>query len=103
MARFILARLCWAIPIIIVILIVNFLIIHLAPGDPVQALVGEFPAPPGYMEQVRHEFGLDQSIWVQLWRYAQNLAIGNLGYSFANRQPVLDLLLVRTGATMTLM
>jgi peptide/nickel transport system permease protein len=103
MGRFVLGRLFWAVPILIAILIVNFLIIHLAPGDPVQALVGEFPAPPGYMDRIRHEFGLDQSIWVQLWRYIENLAVGNLGYSFANRQPVLDLLLVRTGTTMLLM
>jgi peptide/nickel transport system permease protein len=103
MLRFILSRLLWAIPIIILILIVNFLLVHLAPGDPVQALVGDFPAPQSYIDQIRHEFGLDQSIWVQLWRYFENLASGNLGYSFANRQPVLDLLLVRTGATLILM
>jgi len=103
MTRFILSRLFWAVPIIILILAVNFLLVHLAPGDPVQALVGDFPAPQSYINQVRHEFGLDQSIWVQLWRYFENLASGNLGYSFANRQPVLDLLLVRTGATLILM
>ena len=103
MGRFLLARLAWAVPIIAVILIVNFLIIHLAPGDPVQALVGDFPAPPGYLEQIRHDFGLDQSLWVQLLRYGENLARGHLGYSFANRQPVLDLILVRAGMTMVLM
>ena len=64
MGRFLLARLAWTVPILFVILIVNFLIIHLAPGDPVQALVGDFPAPPGYLEQIRHDFGLDQPLWV---------------------------------------
>jgi len=103
MGRFLVARLAWAVPIIVVILIVNFLIIHLAPGDPVQALVGDFPAPPGYIEQIRHDFGLDQSLWVQLVRYGENLARGHLGYSFANRQPVLGLILVRAGTTMILM
>ena len=103
MGRFLLARLAWTIPILIVILIVNFLIIHLAPGDPVQALVGDFPAPPGYLEQIRHDFGLDQSLWVQLVRYGQNLLQGHLGFSFANRQPVLSLLLARAGTTLILM
>ena len=103
MGRFLLARLAWAVPIIVVILIVNFLIIHLAPGDPVQALVGDFPAPAGYIEQIRHDFGLDQPLWVQLLRYGENLARGHLGYSFANRQPVLGLILVRAGMTMVLM
>ena len=103
MARIILARLGWAVPVIGVILVVNFLIIHLAPGDPVQALVGDFPAPPGYLEQVRRDFGLDQPLPVQLWRYGENLLAGNLGYSFANRQPVLGLILARAGTTMILM
>ena len=103
MGRFLATRLAWAIPIIAVILVVNFLIVHLAPGDPVQALVGDFPAPPGYIEQIRHDFGLDQPIWIQLIRYGENLARGNLGYSFANRQPVLGLILVRAGTTMILM
>ena len=103
MARFLLARLAWTVPILFVILVVNFLVIHLAPGDPVQALVGDFPAPPGYLEQIRHDFGLDQSLWVQLVRYGQNLLQGHLGYSFANRQPVLDLILARAGTTLILM
>lgn len=103
MGRFLVTRLVWAVPIIAVILIVNFLIVHLAPGDPVQALVGEFPAPPGYIEQIRHDFGLDQPLWIQLVRYMENLGRGNLGYSFANRQPVLGLILVRAGMTMVLM
>ena len=103
MGRFLLARLAWTVPILIVILIVNFLIIHLAPGDPVQALVGDFPAPPGYLEQIRHDFGLNQSLWVQLVRYGQNLLQGHLGFSFANRQPVLSLLLARAGTTLILM
>jgi peptide/nickel transport system permease protein len=103
MGRFLLARLAWTVPILFVILVVNFLIIHLAPGDPVQALVGDFPAPPGYLEQIRHDFGLDQPLWVQLVRYGQNLLQGHLGYSFANRQPVLDLILARAGTTLVLM
>ena len=77
------------------ILIINFLIVHLVPGDPVQALVGDFPTPPGYIEQVRQEFGLDQPIAHQLGLYLWNLAQGNLGFSFANRQPVLGLILDR--------
>jgi peptide/nickel transport system permease protein len=103
MGRIILARLAWAVPVIGVIVVVNFLIIHLAPGDPVQALVGDFPAPPGYLEQVRRDFGLDQPLPVQLWRYLENLLAGNLGYSFANRQAVLPLLLGRAGITLLLM
>ncbi len=103
MTRYLLSRLAWAVPIVLAILVINFLIIHIVPGDPIQALVGDFPAPPGYAEQVRKEFGLDQPILVQLGLYLQNLATGNLGFSFANRQPVLGLLLDRAVVTLMLM
>ena len=43
MGRYLLVRLAWAIPIVLAIVIINFLIVHIVPGDPVQALVGDFP------------------------------------------------------------
>jgi peptide/nickel transport system permease protein len=103
MGRYLLARLAWAFPIVLAILVINFLIMHLVPGDPVQALVGDFPTPPGYVEQVRQEFGLDKPITRQLGLYLWNLAQGNLGFSFANRQPVLGLILDRARLTLLLM
>ncbi len=74
MGRYLLSRLAWAGPIILAILVINFLIIHLAPGDPIEALVGDFPAPPDYIASVRHQFGLDQPLATQLWLYLVNLA-----------------------------
>jgi len=103
MRRFLLARLGWAVPVILAILVINFLIVHIVPGDPIQALVGDFPAPPGYADQVRHEFGLDRPVATQLGLYLLNLAKGNLGFSFANRQPVLTLVLERAQFTLLLM
>jgi 2-methylcitrate dehydratase PrpD len=47
MGRYLLPRLTWAVPIVLAILVINFLIIHVVRGDPVQALVGDFPTPPG--------------------------------------------------------
>ena len=82
MVRYLLSRLAWAGPVVIAIVIATFLIIHLVPGDPIQALVGDFPTPPGYAEQVRKDFGLDQPLATQLWRYLVNLSQGNLGFSF---------------------
>ena len=103
MRRFLLARLGWAVPVILAILVINFLIVHIVPGDPIQALVGDFPAPPGYADQVRHEFGLDRPVATQLGLYLLNLAKGNLGFSYANRQPVLTLVLERAQFTLLLM
>ena len=103
MARFLLARLGWALPVILAILVINFLIVHIVPGDPIQALVGDFPAPPGYADEIRHEFGLDRPLLTQLGLYLLNLAKGQLGFSFANRQPVLGLILQRSEFTLLLM
>jgi len=85
------------------IVILGFLITHILPGDPVDVLVGDYPAPPEYIAQVRHEFGLDQSLAAQLWLYLANLARGNLGFSFLNREPVLSLVVHRAGVTLLLM
>jgi ABC-type dipeptide/oligopeptide/nickel transport system permease component len=103
MWRYLFARLAWALPIVATIVVISFLIIRIVPGDPLQALVGDFPAPPDYIAQVRHQFGLDASIPRQLWLYAGNVAHGNLGFSFANRQPVLELVLARARLTLLLM
>ncbi|MEK1929965.1 MAG: ABC transporter permease [Pararhizobium sp.] len=103
MFRYFLMRSGWSVFTILAIVVVNFLIIQLVPGDPVQALLGEYPAPADYVEQVRREFGLDQPLLIQLWQYLLNMAKGNLGFSFANRQPVVDVILYRASNTLLLM
>jgi peptide/nickel transport system permease protein len=103
MRRFLVARLLAAIPVFIAVILVSFMLLHIVPGDPVTALVGDYPAPPEYIEAMRHEFGLDQPLWVQFWLYVVNLAQGDFGYSFANQQPVLALILQRAGRTVVLM
>jgi peptide/nickel transport system permease protein len=103
MLRFLLTRLLWAVPIVLAIAVLSFMLLHLVRGDPVTALIGDFPAPPEYVARIRAEFGLDQPITTQLWRYLVNLAHGNLGFSFANRMPVLDLVLARARITLMLM
>ena len=55
MARYVRSRLLWACVMVVGIVIVDFLITHILPGDPVDVLVGDFPAPPEYIVQVRHE------------------------------------------------
>jgi len=103
MRSFIFSRIIWGFAIVLAILVLNFLIIHTVPGDPLQALLGDFPVPPGYAEKIRADFGLDQPLSTQLWLYLSNLAHGNLGFSFANRAPVLTLVLARLGPTLLLM
>jgi len=103
LAVYALRRAVNAIPLILGVVVVNFVLIALAPGDPVTSLIGEYPAPPEYVERVRRDFGLDRSLPERLGLYLVNVAKGDLGFSFANRQPVLDLLLQRLGRTLVLM
>jgi peptide/nickel transport system permease protein len=103
MTRYALNRIAWGIPIILGIVLANFVIVHLVPGDPVLALIGDFPAPPEYIEKVRRDFGLDQPLQTQLVLYIANLFQGDLGFSFTNRQQVLPLILTHARFTLLLM
>ena len=103
MTRYIAGRVFWGLVMVLGLVMVDFVITHLLPGDPIDALVGNYPAPPEYIARVRNDFGLDQSLPVQLGHFLINLAQGNLGFSFVNRQPVLPLILDRAGVTLILM
>ena len=101
--NFVLRRLLHALPLLICVIVFNFFLIHLAPGDPIQALVGEFPVPEAYIAEMRKVFGLDQPIYIQLLLYIKNILAGDLGFSFYYRQPVLSVILDRVPATLQLM
>lgn len=103
MARHFAARLALALPIVFGVLVLSFFLTRLVPGDPTIALVGDFPAPQEYLDQLRREFGLDEPLLMQLWLYVSNLVVGDFGYSFANRQAVLSLVLDRALNTLLLM
>jgi peptide/nickel transport system permease protein len=100
---FLARRLLALFPLVLGVVLLGFAIVQLAPGDPVQVLVGDYPAPPEYIRQVRERFGLDAPRWVQLGRYVGQVARGNLGHSFFYNQPVWDVLASRVGPTLLLM
>ena len=102
--RYILRRLFQAIPVLLGIAIVNFLLLQLAPGDAADVLAGESgSATPEYMEMLRRNFGLDKSIPEQLLIYIRNLFLFDLGFSFRHNMEVLEIILDRLGATLLLM
>jgi peptide/nickel transport system permease protein len=101
--NFVLRRLFHALPLLVCVIVFNFFLIHLAPGDPIQALVGEFPAPEAYIAEMHKVFGLDQPLYIQLLLYIKNILGGDLGFSFYYRQPVLSVILDRVPATLQLM
>lgn len=70
----------------------TFMLSHLSPVDPVQQIAGDHASEATYA-QIRHQLGLDQSVFVQFWRYVSLLAHGDLGVSNLTNQPVsVDLL-----------
>ncbi|HEY0258800.1 MAG TPA: ABC transporter permease [Lacisediminihabitans sp.] len=95
-------RLFWALLVSLIAIVVTFLLIRLAPGDPISYLAGE-QSTPQYQDQLRERLGLDQPIWTQLWLYLGQLVHGDLGYSFAYSQPVGSLIASRTLPTLLLM
>jgi len=100
---YVVRRLLQAVPLILVIILINFVLIHSAPGNPVDFLIGSMEATPEYIAQLEREFGLDQPMHVQLGVYLWKILQLDLGYSLRFRQPVLELILSRLPATLLLM
>ncbi len=102
--RYIVWRLLQAIPVILGVTILCFLMLQLAPGDLAEVLAGESGgASPGYIEELRARYGLDQPILVQLFIYVKNVLFFDLGFSFRHNADVSSLLLERLVPTLLLM
>src|SRR5215475_11191646 len=94
-------RLALAVPTAVGIVVVTFVVIHLAPGDPVLALSGEH-GDAAYQAFIRSKFGLDRPLPVQLLTYLAAVARGDLGVSFVHGRPVAEVVAERLPATMLL-
>lgn len=99
--RYVVRRLLQLLPTTAVILLVGFLLIHLAPGDPVLALAGE-NGDAEYYARVRARFGLDQPLPAQLVTYAGNVLSADLGTSYVQGRPVAAVIVERLPATLLL-
>ncbi len=101
--EFAVQRLSKAALVVVGVVVLNFLLIHLAPGDPASVLAGEAGAGDAkFIAQLRAQFGLDQPLYVQLWTYLKGVLTGDLGYSYRNQVPVATLILERLPATILL-
>ena len=87
-ANYLVTKLLLAVGTVFVAITLNFVLFRLAPGNAVSNLSRVPHASPALKAALTHEFGLDKSKWQQYLLYLQQLAHGNLGVSFANRQPV---------------
>lgn len=101
---FLLSRLGKLAVVVLGVIVINFLMIRLAPGDPASILAGESGASDlTYAAELRTKFGLDEPVINQLWIYLKGIAQLDLGYSYRSRLPVLDLIIDRLPATLLLM
>src|SRR5262245_66484451 len=90
MTAYILRRLLATIPVMVVVALFVFLLLHLTPGDPAAVIAGD-DASPAEIEGIRRKLGLDRPIWGQLGLYIGNLVHGDLGTSTFSNMPVTTL------------
>jgi len=102
MGRYISRQMASIIPTILLSIVINFVLLHAAPGDPARVMAGRDNPTDEQIAAIRADLGLDQPLPVQFWRYVTELAQGNLGQSIAFRQPVFDLIMDRLPATLLL-
>jgi ABC-type dipeptide/oligopeptide/nickel transport system permease component len=99
--RFLLVRLTLLAPTLLGVLLVSFLLLYVAPGDPVQAMVGE-RSDPATLARLRAELHLDDPVPVRFVRYVGRVLQGDLGTSYITRRPIVRDLLQRFPATLRL-
>ena len=96
-------RLAYGLLLMLGVVILNFLLIRLAPGDPAVVIAGEMGgATEEMLESIREDYGLNKPVLTQLWIYISGVATGNLGESFFFNQPVSKLIAARVGPTILL-
>lgn len=99
--RYALRRLAQLVPVVIGIVVIGFLLLQLAPGEPILAIAGA-DGDGAFYDAMRARFGLDRPLGVQLASYAGAVLTGDLGTSFAQGREVRDLILERLPATLLL-
>ena len=101
--RAIFSRAAKAVGVVLAIVLLNFLLIRMAPGDPAAVMAGEIGAADAqYMEQLRERFGLDRPLYEQAGIYLAGVVQGDLGYSYRQGTAVSELIVDRLPATLLL-
>ncbi|HEY2042802.1 MAG TPA: ABC transporter permease [Jatrophihabitans sp.] len=102
MAKFLIGRILVAIPVLVGITIVSFMIIHLIPGSPAQAMLFGSNPTPAQVHNLEVQLGLDKPLYLQYGKYMWALLHGNLGTSFVTGRGVATELLSRAPSTFVL-
>ena len=101
MASFILRRILATVVVMAVVAVFVFGMLHFAPGDPAAIIAGDL-ATKDDIDQIREKLGLNLPLWLQFWRWASSLAVGDLGRSIFSDLPVAGLISQRIEPTLAL-
>lgn len=102
MFRYLQRRLVLSIPILFLISVVVFFVMHVLPGDPVMAMLAGRSVSAEHVEQLRHEYGLDDPVVVQYFDFLSGAVQGDLGRSITTKRPVMQEILEQFPATLQL-
>ena len=101
--KLLLSRLAQGLALVLAVVVLNFVLVHAAPCDPVETIAGASGGMDEKLQaELRAKYGLDQSLPVQLGIYLGKVVRGDLGYSYFFNLPVSDLILERVPATLLL-
>jgi len=101
MYAYVIRRILATVPVVAVVTIFIFLLLHLTPGDPAAVIAGEY-ATPDAIEKIRARLGLDQPAYIQFFKWVGALAQGDLGVSVFSNLPVAELIRQRLEPTLFL-
>ena len=96
-------RIGYGLLLLVAVLVLNFILMSIAPGDIADTIAGEMGgADEAMLAEIRATYGLDQPFYVQLWRYLSKVAVLDLGYSYFYNTSVVSLILEKLPATLLL-
>jgi peptide/nickel transport system permease protein len=99
--KYALVRLALVVPLIFIVLTLVFLLMRVAPGDPISASLGGH-APQSEIDRIKDELGYNEPLWKQYFEYLGQIARGNLGTTITDRRPVTDIVRDNGAATLEL-
>src|SRR6188474_3721937 len=99
--KYALVRLALVVPLIFIVLTMVFLLMRVAPGDPISASLGGH-APQSEIDRIKEELGYNEPLWKQYFEYLGQIARGNLGTTITDRRPVTDIVRDNGAATLEL-
>jgi len=102
MKKYLLKRLLTGLLTIIIAFVINFLIINLAPGDPIKTLMGKETDDPALRAALEEKYGLNKPLYIQFFSYLKTAMRGDLGTSIIYNRPVIDMIAEKLPATILL-